>query len=206
MNTLRDRFPALPRVLLAAAGALTAAAIFLPLWGMTLVSTQYPEGLRMVVYPGSIRGDLSEINALNRFIGMHPISDDFFAELRWLPLLFGGTAALCAIAAAARRFWVALLPLVTMTATAVYGLVSMRHRLWQFGHELDPSAPMDMAPFTPPMLGENQIAQFATYSYFSYGTLLPAIGAGMIVLALWMLRPVSPPRRLLSAEPLARVA
>lgn len=206
MTTLLDRFPALPRVLLAVAGVLTAAAIFLPLWGMTLVSTQYPEGLRMVVYPGSIRGDLSEINALNRFIGMHPISDDFFAELRWLPLLFGGTAALCAVAAVVRRFWVALLPLVAMTATAAYGLVSMRHRLWQFGHELDPAAPMEMAPFTPPMLGENQIAQFATYSYFSYGTLLPTIAAGMILAALWMLRPPAAPRTVLSTVPLARVA
>jgi hypothetical protein len=193
--------------LLVVAGALTAMAIILPLWGMTLVSTQYPEGLRMVVYPGHIRGDLAEINALNRYIGMHPISDDFFAELRWLPLLFGATAGLCLVAAVVRRFWVAVLPLVAMTATAVYGLVSMRQRLWQFGHELDPMAPIDIEPFTPPMLGQNQIAQFASYSYFSYGTLLPAIGAGMILVALWIMRPSARSRPApLSAVPLARVA
>lgn len=206
MNKLLTRFPALPRVLLAVAGVVTAMAIVLPLWGMTLVSTQYPEGLRLIVYPGHIRGDLSEINALNRYIGMHPISDDFFAELRWLPLLFGGTAALCVFAAVVRRFWAAFLPLVTMTVTAAYGLVSMRHRLWQFGHELDPTAPIEIEPFTPPMLGQNQIAQFASYSYFSYGTLLPAIGAAMIVLALWMMRPTAPPRPVVSVEWLARVA
>jgi hypothetical protein len=206
MNRLLHRFPALPRVLLIVAGVLTAAAIVLPLWGMTLVSTQYPEGLRMVVYPGHIRGDLSEINALNRYIGMHPISDDFFAELRWLPLLFAGTAVLCLLAAVVRRFWAAFLPLVAISVTAVYGLVSMRRRLWQFGHELDPTAPIEIEAFTPPMLGQNQIAQFASYSYFSYGTLLPAIGAGMIVLALWMLRPTVLPRPLVSAAPFARVA
>lgn len=206
MNKLLARLPALPRVLLVIAGVLTAAAIVLPLWGMTLVSTQYPEGLRMIVYPGHIRGDLSEINALNRYIGMHPITDDFFAELRWLPLLFGGTAVLCVVAAIVRRFWAAVLPLVAMTVTAVYGLVSMRHRLWQFGHELDPTAPIEIEPFTPPMLGQNHIAQFASYSYFSYGTLLPAIGAGMIVLALWMMRPTVRPGPIVSVEPLARVA
>lgn len=206
MNKLLIRFPALPRVLLVVAGALTALAIVLPLWGMTLVSTQYPEGLRMVVYPNHIRGDLAEINALNHYIGMHPIADDFFAELRWLPWLFGGTAVLCAFAAVVRRFWAALLPLGAMMGTAAYGLVSMRQRLWQFGHELDPTAPMEIEPFTPPMLGQNQIAQFASYSYFSYGTLLPAIGAGMIVLALWMMRPTASPRPVLSAAPLARVA
>lgn len=160
----------------------------------------------MIVYPGHIRGDLSEINALNRYIGMHPITDDFFAELRWLPLLFGGTAVLCVVAAIVRRFWAAVLPLVAMTVTAVYGLVSMRHRLWQFGHELDPTAPIEIEPFTPPMLGQNHIAQFASYSYFSYGTLLPAIGAGMIVLALWMMRPTVRPGPIVSVEPLARVA
>ena len=67
--------------LLVTAAALTAAAIVLPLWGMTLVSTQYPEGLRMVVYPSRITGDLGEINALNRYIGMTPIATGFFTEV-----------------------------------------------------------------------------------------------------------------------------
>src|SRR5262245_60465217 len=57
-----------PLLLLAA--LLVVAAIFLPLWGMTLVSTQYPDGLRMIVFPGRIRGDIDEINALNHYIGM----------------------------------------------------------------------------------------------------------------------------------------
>lgn len=181
--------PALSRWLLVAAAAFVAAAIVLPLWGMTLVSTQYPEGLRMVVYANHITGDITEINSLNKFIGMHPITDDFFSELRWLPLLFGASAALCLIAAFARRFWVTLVPFAAMLGIAVYGFISMRQRLWQFGHELDPRAPMDLPPFTPPMLGENQIAQFASYSYFTWGTYLPVIAAMLVAAALWLQRP-----------------
>lgn len=177
------------RWLLVAAAAFVAAAIVLPLWGMTLVSTQYPEGLRMVVFANHIEGDIAEINALNRFIGMHPITDDFFSELRWLPLLFGGAAVLCLVAAVARRFWVTLVPLVAMSGIAVYGLMNMRHRLWQFGHELDPRAPMDLPPFTPPMLGGHQIAQFASYSYFTWGTIFPLLAAGLVAFALWIQRP-----------------
>jgi hypothetical protein len=168
-----------PLLLLAA--FLLAAATMLPLWGMTLVSTQYPEGLRMVVYPSGIVGDLGEINALNHYIGMTPISDDFFVELRFLRpalLLMAGVLLVAALARQAR--WIAVIPLGAMALLGAGGLGIMRYRLWQFGHELDPQAAITIDPFTPPMIGLNQIAQFATYSYFSWGVFLP-IAAGLLV-------------------------
>jgi hypothetical protein len=167
--------------LLLAAAVLLAAASLLPLWGMVLVSTQYPEGLRMVVYPTRIVGDLAEINALNHYIGMTPITDDFFFELRFLrPALLGlaGVATLAALVRTAR--WIAWLPLAGMVALAAAGLGVMHYRLWQFGHQLDPQAPITIDPFTPPMVGLNQIAQFASYSYFSWGFYLP-LAAGLLV-------------------------
>ena len=167
--------------LLLAAAVLLAAASLLPLWGMVLVSTQYPEGLRMVVYPTRIIGDLAEINALNHYIGMTPIADDFFVELRYLRpalLVLAGALALAALARRAR--WMPVLPLVGMIAMAAAGLGVMRYRLWQFGHQLDPQAPITIDPFTPPMVGLNQIAQFASYSYFSWGFFLPLV-AGLLV-------------------------
>jgi hypothetical protein len=167
--------------LLLAAAVLLAAASLLPLWGMVLVSTQYPEGLRMVVYPTRIVGDLAEINALNHYIGMTPITDDFFFELRFLrPALLGlaGVATLAALVRTAR--WIAWLPLAGMVALAAAGLGVMHYRLWQFGHQLDPQAPITIDPFTPPMVGLNQIAQFASYSYFSWGFYLP-VAAGVLV-------------------------
>lgn len=172
----------MPLLLLAA--ALVAAAVLLPLWGMTLVSTQYPEGLRMIVYPSRIVGDIAELNALNRYVGMMPISDDFFPELRVLPTALSLIAAAAVGAALVRRRWSAAVPLVMMAALAAYGFSSMRHRLWQFGHNLDPQAAIDIPPFTPPMMGTNQIAQFASYTYFSWGTVLPLIAGVIIALVL----------------------
>ncbi len=58
----------------------------------------------------------------------------------------------------------------------------MRYRLWQFGHQLDPQAPITIEPFTPPMVGLNQIAQFATYSYFGWGFFLPLAAAVLLAL------------------------
>lgn len=170
--------------LLLVAAALVAAAVSLPLWGMTLVSTQYPEGLRMIVYPSRIVGDIAELNALNRYVGMMPISDDFFAELRVLPTALYLIAAAAVGAALVRRRWSAAVPLAMMGALAVYGFRAMQTRLWQFGHNLDPRAPIDIPPFTPPMFGTNQIAQFASYTYFTWGTFLPLVAGALIVLVL----------------------
>jgi hypothetical protein len=170
-------------LLLLLAAVLLAAASTLPVWGMTLVSTQYPDGLRMVVYPTRIVGDLAEINALNHYIGMTPITDGFFLELRFLrPALFALAAALALAAVARHARLMVLLPFAGMALLAGGGLLVMKYRLWQFGHQLDPQAAITIDPFTPPMIGLNQIAQFATYSYFSWGFFLPLVSGLLVAL------------------------
>jgi copper chaperone NosL len=171
--------------LLVTAAVLVAASIFLPLWGMTLVSVQYPEGLRMVVYPTKIVGDITELNLLNHYIGMAEISEDFFVELDTLPILFAVIALSTLTVAFVRRWWAAAVPLAVMAGTAIYGFWSMSRRLYQFGHDLDPNAAIKIEPFTPPMIGEHVIAQFGTYSYFSWGTFLPAVAGLMVAYVLW---------------------
>lgn len=172
--------------LLALAAVLVGAAGFLPLWGMTLVSVQYPEGLRMVIYPTRIVGDITEINLLNHYIGMAEISNEFFRELQVLPVLLAVIAISALGAALVRRVWATLVPLLLMGATAAYGFWSMRTRLHQFGHDLDPSAAMEIEPFTPAMIGTHTIAQFASYAYFSWGTFLPMIAGVLVFAALWL--------------------
>lgn len=169
--------------LLLLAAFLVTAATVLPLWGMTLVSTQYPEGLRMVVYPGRIVGDIAELNALNHYIGMRPIADDLFLELVYLrPALLLLSALLVGAALVREARWLAAVPLAALSVLGVGGLGIMYYRLWQFGHQLDPQAAITIEPFTPPMIGLNQIAQFATYSYFSWGIILPLVAALLVVL------------------------
>jgi nitrous oxidase accessory protein len=171
---------------LAGAAACLAAVHLLPLWGLTLWSIQFPKGLRMIVYPGSIRGNISDINVLNHYIGMAQISDDFFPELKVLPAVFAAAAVLCLVAALVRRWWVSIGPLLLLAGTAIYGFWSMKRRLFQFGNDLDPEAPITMDPFTPPMFGEFRIAQFATYSYFGLGTTLCFIAGVLVTLALYL--------------------
>ena len=162
-------------------------AAFMPLWEMTLIAPQYPSGLHLYAYGTHMEGDLREINALNHYIGMTPIADGVFVELQYLRWALLGIAALLVLAAVLRRArWVAAIPLLGMAALAAGGIGVMRYRLWQFGHQLDPQAAITIDPFTPPMVGLNQIAQFATYSYFSWGFFLPLVAgvlAALVVLA-----------------------
>lgn len=174
------------RTMLLGAALLVVLAMFLPLWGMTLASVQYPEGLRMVVYPTRITGDVTEINLLNHYIGMAQISDEYFVELKVIPILFGAIAAACVLAALVRRVWTMILALVLMTGAAGYGFWSMRMRLHEYGTNLDPQAAIKIEPFVPPMFGENVLAQFGTYSYFSWGTYLPMVAGLIVAVVLWL--------------------
>ena len=36
------------------------------------------------------------------------------------------------------------------------------------------------------MIGENVIAQFGSYAYFSWGTFFPMIAGALVVVALWL--------------------
>jgi copper chaperone NosL len=66
------------------AGALLVAAIFVPLWRMELIAPQYPAGLVLYAYGDHFQGEtegyysgfdaVREINALNHYIGMKPLT------------------------------------------------------------------------------------------------------------------------------------
>ena len=125
----------------------------LPIWTMTLRAPQYTEGLRLLIFSNTIRGDLQSINTLNHYVGMHAISAEDFREFRYLPLalsLFGGAALLAAIV---NRRWIALVGWLAFTAFSAYMFSDYARWLWHYGHDLDPRAPIKLALFTPPLIG-----------------------------------------------------
>ena len=83
------------RLLLLLSAAAIVAALFFPLWRMHLVAPQYSDGLDLFIYcykivGGGLNGQhLVEINNLNHYIGMAPIVQADFLEMRWMPFVFG---------------------------------------------------------------------------------------------------------------------
>ena len=82
------------RILVFLAALLVIGSLFVPLWHMTFVAQQYPEGLDLWIYSHDLVGgddgnDLNEINILNHYIGMAELQRADFNEFKWLPLVIG---------------------------------------------------------------------------------------------------------------------
>jgi hypothetical protein len=51
------------------------------------------------------------------------------------------------------------------------------YKLYTYGHNLDPTAPIKVDPFTPAIFGTKQVANFTTHSFPAIGTILVGIFA-----------------------------
>lgn len=175
----------LSTIMLCLAAVLIIISIFLPWWGMKFYAPQYPEGLDIIVYPYKMTGQLDIINGLNHYIGMKNFSEESFPELKFLPYLIAGLALLTLIVGVLRnRTFLYVLIIIFIIGGGV-GLYDIHRWLADYGTNLDPTAPIKMKPFVPPVIGTNKIANFTTISYFTYGSYLLGLSFLLILFALW---------------------
>ncbi|MFP4204057.1 MAG: hypothetical protein ACLFS4_06955 [Opitutales bacterium] len=181
------------RLLLVLAAVCFVAVAFLPMWGITLYAPQYEEGLRLIIHSYKLDGgnggqDLVEINNLNHYIGMRPLQESDFVEMKWMPFALGLFALLALRGAVHGR----MSQVVDLFVLFVYfGLFSMGlfyYRMYTYGHDLDPSAPMTMEPFTPTIIGKNVIANFTQYSFPLAGSYVMLLIPILLIGAFWLSR------------------
>ena len=174
---LRTRMSWRLRLFVVGASVLLIVVMFLPIWGITLYSNQYPDGLFVAVHAGGFEAgeggtDLTEINTLNHYIGMRPLRQGDIPELKWIGaalVVFAGLAV--AFGVIGRTGLVATL----VVLFGVFGVASVWRfysRLYEYGHDLDPRAAVRIPPFTPPLIGTEQLANFTVESYPEIGTWL----------------------------------
>ncbi|MCC6785845.1 MAG: hypothetical protein IT457_23560 [Planctomycetes bacterium] len=179
---------------LVALAVLIGLSYLFPLWRISMVAPQYPKGLWLDIFSWKLVGghegrDLDEINILNHYIGMKRIDRYELVDLNWLPIAYGGLALLLLRAALLGS----VRTLVDMTVLSAYVCTFAFGRfvwmLYKFGHELDPTAPMDVEPFTPALIGSKQIANFTTSSWPLPGAwLLGVFFGGLVLVTLLALR------------------
>ncbi len=174
------------RITIFFAALLLVPAFFFPLYRMTLISNQFPDGLNLNIYAGHLRGgqsaernDLIEINTLNHYIGMHPLEETEFSEFQWIPLMLGFFILLSLRAAVQDKMSALVDTLVSFGWFGAFAFWHFYERLYTYGHVLDPSAAFKVTPFTPPLFGSRQIANFTVYDYPAAGSYLMA---GFVVL------------------------
>jgi hypothetical protein len=180
-------------LLLLIAVAAVFAGFRFPMWTIYLYSNQYPDSIGMAIYAHKVTdppdihemdGGLSELNILNHYIGMRQIKTETMAEFKWIPagFILAGLLLLLSIFITQRKMIIAAMGFFALISAA--GVANLIYRLYSFGHDLDPKAPIKVESFMPGIYGEHTLAQFTTYSYFEWGTFLPVIAflLGFLVL------------------------
>ena len=175
------------RILILVAVLVLIPSFFFPLWNMSFYSNQYTDGLVLRIYSYQLEGgktpnrdDLREINSLNHYIGMRPLLESDFSEFTWVPLVIGLLMILALRAMVLGKMSNLVDVFVLFTYFGLFSLWSFYHRLYMYGHNLDPTASIKVQPFTPPVFGSKQIANFtvnsfpgpASYALFAFAALL----------------------------------
>ena len=165
------------RILILVAVVALLPSFFFPLWNMSFYSNQYPDGLVLHIYAYQLEGvktpnrdDLREINSLNHYIGMRPLLESDFSEFTWVPLVIGLLMILALRAMVLGKMSNLVDVFVLFTYFGLFSMWSFYHRLYMYGHNLDPTASIKVQPFTPPVFGTKQIANFAVNSFPGLGS------------------------------------
>ncbi len=161
-----------------------------PLWKISMQAPQYPQGLSMDIYPHTVIGghdgqDIREINILNHYIGMSPIDRTQLTDLDWLPFAIGGLA-LFALRVAAIGNVRSLVDLFVLTSYLCgFAMARFVYKLYTYGHNLNPDAPVRVAKFTPALFGTRQVGNFTTHSFPQLGAFfILAFALGVLVITI----------------------
>lgn len=169
--------------LLVLASAILGLLFLFPLWKISLSAPQYPEPLEMMIWINKINGSneytLQSINILNHYIGMAPIVPDSFPELGYMPWIVLSLIGSGLLAALSRRRPVLAIWVVLLVGLGTLGLWDFYHWEQQFGHNLNPHAPIKLEGMTysPPFLGKKVLLNIKATS-------MPAMGAIVLFLSI----------------------
>ena len=153
---------------LAALGLLT---LFLfPMWRITLIAPQYPDGITMLIWINKIGGEtastIQNINILNHYVGMKYIEPDAIPELKYFPYIVIGMVFLGLVAAASNKRKLFLAWGIVMVLLAAGGIYDFYLWEYDYGHNLSDTAPIKIpgASFQPPIIGSKLILNFTAIS------------------------------------------
>jgi len=164
------------RIILFLSGVALFIVLIVPIWKIELTAPQYPEGLEMFIHADKLSGDIDIINGLNNYIGMRQIHENEFKEFLVLPYLIGFFAATIILVSILnkRKFLYVWFGLFLLFALVVG--VDFYIWLYDYGHNLDPTAPIKVPGMTyqPPLIGFKQLLNFGAFS-------IPAIGGWLMI-------------------------
>lgn len=154
------------RIVIVVASLAMISALYVPLWQILMWAPQYPEGLEMKIWIDDISGDVKIISALNHYIGMKHIEVSMFPEFSYMRYIVMGLVGFGLLTALINRRWILFGLVVLITATGIAALVDFYLWGYDYGHNLDPTAPIVVPgmAYQPPLLGTKQLLNFTAFS------------------------------------------
>jgi hypothetical protein len=107
-----------------------------------------------------------------------------FSEFTWLPLAFGALMLLALRAMVIGKMSNLVDVFALFSYLGLFSLWSFYRRLYTYGHNLDPTASIKVEPFTPPLFGTEQIANFSVSSFPDIGSLSLVLFALLLLVAI----------------------
>lgn len=176
------------RWILLVAALLLIPTLFVPLWQILLWAPQYPEWLSMKIWIDNITGDVTTINALNHYVGMKHIELSMFPEFAYMKYLVMGIIAFGILTAALQSIWSLRIYFLLLLAAAAAALYDYYQWAYKYGHELDPTAPIQVPGmvYQPPLLGTKQLLNFTAYSGPDIGSWFFIVSGVLVFIALFI--------------------
>lgn len=154
------------RLVVAVASLAMISTLFVPLWQILMWAPQYPEGLEMKIWIDNLSGDVKIISALNHYIGMKHIEVSMFPEFGYMKYIVMALVGIGMITVLINRRFILAGFAFLLAATGVAALVDFYLWGYDYGHNLDPTAPIVVPgmAYQPPLIGTKQLLNFTAYS------------------------------------------
>lgn len=174
-----------PSRLIVISAILILISLLLPYWVLNLKAPQFPDGLTVTAYVNRLEGDVGELEGLNHYVGLGSFEDAAVFERSIAIVAIVGLVLLLLAGLYIHSRWVLVMTLPALLFPIIF-LVDLQYWLYDFGHNLDPLAPLAAAvgEFTPPIFGPAEIAQFNTLALPGVGLVLAFLASALLGYAL----------------------
>ncbi len=168
-----------------------------PMWKITLIAPQYPNGVTMYIWVNKITGDspstLQNINILNHYVGMKYIKPESIPELRYFPYVVYGMILIGLLAVFLDKWKMYLAWAVLMIVISSFGIYDFYLWEYDYGHSLSDTAPIKIpgASFQPPLIGRKEIINFTAISLPVASGYLVTAAILIAFIAAWLKRKMS---------------
>jgi copper chaperone NosL len=176
------------RILILIAAVLLLTTFVAPLWEISIVAPQYPEGLAMQIWTTKITGDVRNINILNHYIGMKFIKESDFQELVWFSKFFAVFSSIGLLIAALKQRFLGNLWSLGLIGFATWAFYDFWKWEYTFGHTLSEDAPIKVEgmSYAPPLIGSKELLNITASSWPALGGIAVALAVFLAAAALFL--------------------